>query len=108
MPIINKMKKESYHDFSGDMYRVLLRYTSGDGKILGQVLTPKHIANLMIDLAELKKDDSIIDPACGTGIFLVNSMNRLISMAKKEETEIIKSKKIYGIEISKEMFFWLW
>ncbi|MDI4567866.1 MAG: hypothetical protein E7Y34_02170, partial [Mycoplasma sp.] len=38
MPIINKMKKESYHDFSGDMYRVLLRYSSGDGKILGQVL----------------------------------------------------------------------
>ncbi|PPE04344.1 type II DNA modification (Methyltransferase subunit) [Entomoplasma ellychniae] len=106
MPIINKMKKESYHDFSGDMYRVLLRYTSGDGKILGQVLTPKHIANLMIDLAELKKDDSVIDPACGTGIFLVNSMNKLISMAKNdEEIETIKSKKIYGIEISKEMFF---
>ncbi|WFG99025.1 SAM-dependent methyltransferase [Spiroplasma citri] len=107
MPIINKMKKESYnHDFSGDMYRVLLRYTSGDGKILGQVLTPKHIVNLMIDLAELKKDDSIIDPACGTGIFLVNSMNKLISMAKNnDEIEIIKRKKIYGIEISKEMFF---
>lgn len=107
MPIINGMKKESYHDFSGDMYRVLLRYTSGDGKILGQVLTPKHIANLMIELAELKRGDSVLDPACGTGIFLVNSMNKLISLAGNEKNEIdnIKSKKIYGIEISKEMFF---
>lgn len=107
MPIINKMKKESYHDFSGDMYRVLLRYTSGDGKILGQVLTPNHIANLMIELAELKRGDSVLDPACGTGIFLVNSMKKLISLAGNEEDEInkIKSQKIYGIEISKEMFF---
>ena len=106
MPIINKMKKETYHDFSGDMYRVLLRYTSGDGKILGQVLTPKHIANLMIELADIKKSDSILDPACGTGIFLVNSMNKLISFATNDkEISEIKSKKIYGIEISKEMFF---
>ncbi len=106
MPIINKMKKTTYHDFSGDMYRVLLRYTAGDGKVLGQILTPKHVANLMIDLIELKRGDSVIDPACGTGIFLVNSMNRLISFARNEkEINEIKSQKIFGIEISLEMFF---
>jgi len=39
----------------------------------GQVFTPDHIAGLMADLLEIKTDDNILDPCCGSGSLLLAS-----------------------------------
>lgn len=46
-----------------------MSYSGGDGQTLGIVLTPKHITDLFCKLADLKDDDIVLDPCCGTGGF---------------------------------------
>lgn len=66
-------------------------------KRLGQFYTPNNIVNLMIDETNLRKVDfnntkSIIDPACGAGIFLVH----IIKMMKKRNQGLNLAKSIYN------------
>lgn len=39
----------------------------------GQVFTPDHIAGLMADLLDIKVEDKILDPCCGSGSLLLAS-----------------------------------
>ena len=50
-------------------------------------MTPKHIAELFCDLAELKTTDSILDPCCGTGGFLIAGMNKMLQKAENVQQE---------------------
>jgi type I restriction enzyme M protein len=38
---------------------------------IGQFRTPRHIIKMMVRLIDPKPEDTIADPACGTGGFLV-------------------------------------
>lgn len=71
----------------------------------GVVFTPKYISNFIIQNLlkdiPLKRDIKILDPACGTGIFLLVALELLSSSLKKSKLEIIKDN-IYGIDIIKE------
>jgi type I restriction enzyme M protein len=44
----------------------------------GQFRTPRHIIDFMVDVLDPTKDDTILDPACGTGGFLVSSYNHIL------------------------------
>lgn len=59
-------------DMMGDCYEYLLSKmaTSGDN---GQFRTPRHIINMMVELAKPTLKDNIIDPAMGTAGFLTSS-----------------------------------
>ena len=63
------------HDYLGQLYETLFRYTGGN--TIGQYFTPRHIARMMADLCAVDQDDIVLDPACGTGGFLVACMDRL-------------------------------
>jgi hypothetical protein len=67
-----------YHDFDvvGRFYGEFLKYTGGDGKGLGIVLTPKHVTELFALIANVNNDDVIIDPCVGTAGFLISAMSR--------------------------------
>ncbi|CAG8600065.1 7573_t:CDS:2 [Ambispora gerdemannii] len=61
-------------DVVGEFYHEFLKYSTGDGKGLGIVLTPSHIANLFCELAlkmlgreRFSEEDKILDICCGTG-----------------------------------------
>jgi len=58
---------------------------------IGFVETPKEIAELMVDLASIDKNDPVLDTGCGKGIFL---------QALKDKGY----KNIYGIEIDEELY----
>ncbi|MBR0256744.1 MAG: N-6 DNA methylase [Synergistaceae bacterium] len=92
-------------DYLGMFYSEFMRYSGGDGQTLGIVLTPPHITELFCDLLDLKADDVIFDPCCGTGGFLVAGMHRLFQLAKNEtERKHVREKQIFGIEIRDDMF----
>jgi type I restriction enzyme M protein len=63
-------------DTKGDLYEYLLSKLSTAG-IAGQFRTPRHIIRAMVEMIDPKPTDTICDPACGTGGFLVGVMDYL-------------------------------
>jgi type I restriction-modification system DNA methylase subunit len=55
-----------------------MSYSGGDGQTLGIVLTPKHITQLFCDLLDVKPDDIVFDPCCGTAGFLIAAMHNML------------------------------
>lgn len=92
-------------DVLGNFYGEFMKYSGGDGKSLGVVLTPPHITELFCDLAELRPTDIILDPCCGTAGFLISAMHRMENLAENEkQKKHIKSNQLHGIEIREDMF----
>ncbi|WP_459209094.1 HsdM family class I SAM-dependent methyltransferase [Aquimarina rhabdastrellae] len=92
-------------DILGNFYGEFMKYSGGDGKSLGVVLTPPHITELFCDLADLKPTDMVLDPCCGTAGFLISAMHRMENLAETEEQKKhIKSNQLHGIEIREDMF----
>lgn len=98
--------KYSNIDIVGQFYGEFLRYTGGDGKGLGIVLTPRHITELFADLANLTVDSIVLDPCCGTGAFLISAMHHMILKAENNSDLIdnIKRNNLIGIETLPNMF----
>lgn len=94
----------STEDVLGRFYGEFIRYSGGDGQTLGVVLTPSHITEIFCNLIDLKPNDIVFDPCCGTGGFLIAAMHKMLEQAKPEEVEIIKRDRIHGIEIREDMF----
>ncbi|OBA73994.1 HsdM family class I SAM-dependent methyltransferase [Gordonia sp. 852002-10350_SCH5691597] len=96
-----------YHDFDvvGAFYGEFLKYTGGDGKGLGIVLTPKHVTELFSLLANVNKDDVVLDICAGTAGFLISAMNRMMKSATTEaEVESIKKDRLIGVEQNPSMY----
>jgi type I restriction enzyme M protein len=64
-------------DAKGDLYEYLLSKLTTAG-INGQFRTPRHIIRLMVDMLQPQPTDVVGDPACGTGGFLVQTMQYLL------------------------------
>ncbi|QXM05816.1 HsdM family class I SAM-dependent methyltransferase [Crassaminicella indica] len=93
-------------DVIGQFYGEFLRYTGGDKKSLGIVLTPRHITELFAEMANLTPDSVVLDTCCGTGGFLISAMYEMIKKAGNSEEKIkhIKSNNLIGVEQQPNMF----
>ncbi len=70
-------------DAKGDLYEYLLSRLSTAG-INGQFRTPRHIIRAMVEVMEPKPTEVIGDPACGTGGFLVGTMDWMLQRYTSE------------------------
>jgi type I restriction enzyme M protein len=96
-----------YHDFDvvGQFYGEFLKYTGGDKKALGIVLTPRHITDLCARLANVNKDSKVLDICAGTGGFLISAMHQMFKSAVTEKDKTrIKKELLIGIEQQPNMF----
>jgi len=91
-------------DIIGNFYGEFIRYTGGDGKGLGIVLTPKHITDLFADLAKLNKNSVVLDICCGTGGFLISAMKKMTEGVSADERRHILEHSLIGIEQEPQMF----
>ena len=92
-------------DVLGQFYGEFLRYTGGDGKGLGIVLTPNHITQLFAKLANLTPKSVVLDTCAGTSGFLISAMSEMIRKAKNQtEIDYIKQNCLLGIEQQPNMF----
>jgi len=92
-------------DFIGRFYGEFMSYSGGDGQTLGIILTPRHICDLMCDLVDVRADDIVLDPTCGTAGFLIAAMHRMLSMADSDaQRKSIKKKQLHGFELQSNMF----
>jgi len=76
-------------DALGAVYEVLALRANKDVKI-GQFFTPENVVSFMVKLAELDIQDIVLDPACGTGRFLILAMD---NMVKKVDRTSERSKE---------------
>jgi type I restriction enzyme M protein len=76
------LKEISHFDYThpeelGNAYEYLLSIMSSQGDA-GQFRTPRHIIDFIVDVINPTKDDKVLDPACGTGGFLVSTYNHIL------------------------------
>lgn len=61
-------------DIKGDAYESLLAKGASDkGSGAGQYFTPRSVISAMVDCLQPTADDTVVDPACGTGGFLLGA-----------------------------------
>lgn len=97
--------QQTSEDFIGRFYGEFMSYSGGDGQSLGIILTPRHITDLMVDLVDIRADDVVLDPTCGTAGFLISAMHKMLCQAGSDaERRKIKKQQLHGYEIQPNMF----
>ena len=98
-------KRATKRDVLGRAYKIFLsRAGKMDNKNI--ILTPDHIKTLMVDLADLDRDDVVLDTCMGSGGFLMEAMEQLVEMAHGDEERIekIHDHQLVGIELDPILF----
>jgi type I restriction enzyme M protein len=62
----------------GDAYEYLLSIMGSQGDA-GQFRTPRHIIDFIVDVVDPDKNDSVLDPACGTAGFLISAYKHVMA-----------------------------
>ena len=92
-------------DYLGRFYGEFMSYSGGDGQTLGIILTPRHITELFAELLDLKPEDKVLDPCCGTGGFLIAAMHNMMQKTNDHFIkESIRKDQLFGLELQPYMF----
>lgn len=103
--LLDHFDKNTEFDLLGHFYGEFVKYGGSDGNSLGIVLTPRHITSLMAELIDIRPEDTVLDPACGSGAFLISAMNRMLNNAKDDnQRQDIKQNRLLGIELQEKLF----
>lgn len=65
----------------------------------GQYFTPRHVVRMCVDVLNPQDDESIFDPACGSGRFLIYAMDKVfkeIENDRDDRSEILENQKDYA------------
>ena len=94
----------------GDAFEYLLSVLGSQGDA-GQFRTPRHIIDFMVEVVDPKKDEKILDPACGTAGFLISAYKHILkantdynggsALTSEEQTRLAAGLK--GYDISPDM-----
>lgn len=100
---------DSPHDVIGTAYEVYVAsHLKGER---GQYFTNRLVVNMMVKMASPTEKDIILDPACGSGGFILASMNYIFdcidaSARSKTAKEVLKRSvvhQLFGVDISPKL-----
>lgn len=77
---INLNTKAERHDFN-DIYEQILRDLQSAGNA-GEFYTPRAVTQFIVEMIDPKLGETILDPACGTGGFLINAIEHIRTHSK--------------------------
>lgn len=80
-----------------DIYEKFLRELQDAGSA-GEYYTPRPITNFIVDMVAPKLGETVLDPACGTGGFLIHALEIIKSEAKSKADIDKYQKAIQGWE----------
>jgi len=112
-------------DTQGDIYEYLLEKLKISGQN-GQFRTPRHIIRMIIELVNPQLGETVCDPACGTGGFLINAYQHVVKnntsedliefdpdgtahnligdkITKKEHWDLLKNRTFFGYDFDYTM-----
>ncbi len=102
---INEFKYDHSEEL-GNAFEYLLSIMSSQGDA-GQFRTPRHIIDFIVSVVDPKKDESILDPACGTAGFLISAYKHILEQNKDKQLNPDEKerlmKNIVGYDISPDM-----
>jgi type I restriction enzyme M protein len=94
----------------GDAFEYLLSVLGSQGDA-GQFRTPRHIIDFMVEVLGPQKDETVLDPACGTAGFLISAYKHILrtntdangnsTLTPDEKGRLAKNFK--GYDISPDM-----
>lgn len=83
----------------GHLYESMLREMRDAAGDNGEFYTPRPVVRFMVDAINPILGETILDPACGTGGFLVETFNHLSKQAKTvQQRKILQQESIFGGE----------
>ena len=84
------------YDLLGNAYEYLLKnFADESGKKAGEFFTPRTVVRLLARILGPQEDESICDPACGSGGLLIESINEV-----REAGGDARTLRIFGQEVS--------
>lgn len=89
-------------DVKGDAFEYFLKASTSTKNDLGEYFTPRHIVKTMVRLVNPHIGETIYDPFCGTGGFLIESFRYIYNnMARTEANmKMLRENTVYGNEIT--------
>lgn len=73
---------ESERDVIADAFETFIGYSLKGAQ--GQFFTPRNVVKLMVEIINPQPNELLIDPACGTGGFLVESLRHIWKVLDKQ------------------------
>ena len=86
----------------GDLYENLLQQMRDSAGSAGEFYTPRAVVRFMVERINPQIGETIEDPACGTGGFLVEAFKHLYSQAQQgtvEQRKFVQRNTIHGAEV---------
>lgn len=90
----------------GNAFEYLLSILGSQGDA-GQFRTPRHIIDFIVEVVDPKKDETILDPACGTAGFLISAYKHILKENKEKaltpDEKLRLMNNLAGYDISPDM-----
>ena len=90
-------------DVKGDAFEYFLKTVTNGNKDLGEYFTPRHIVRTMVNIVKPKYGETIYDPFCGTGGFLLECFKYLSLRTDPTNQEMmrwIRNQALHGRELT--------
>ena len=102
--VIDMVSEENWYmmegDFKGAVYEGILEKNGQDKKSgAGQYFTPRALISAIVDVIDPKITDTVADPCCGTGGFLLAAYEHMRKQSKDvEKQKFLKNNALYGAD----------
>ena len=89
-------------DVKGDAFEYFLKASTSTKNDLGEYFTPRHIVKTMVRLVNPQIGETVYDPFCGTGGFLIESFRYIYNNMARTEANLrtLRESTVYGNEIT--------
>lgn len=91
----------SSQDAKGLAFQKFLSHHEKDGR--GQFFTPEPVIDFCVAMMQPKPNETIIDPACGSGGFMMSALKYLQDNNPKLDTSKVVSQNIFGLDINRSI-----
>ena len=102
--VIDMVSEENWYmmegDFKGAIYEGILEKNGQDKKSgAGQYFTPRALISAIVDVVDPKINETVADPCCGTGGFLLAAYEHMRKQSKDvEKQKLLKNSALYGAD----------
>lgn len=83
----------------GHLYETMLKEMRDAAGDSGEFYTPRAVVRFMVEVSDPRLGETVLDPACGTGGFLVEAYTHLEKRCKTiEDVETLQRRSLFGGE----------